>query len=124
MYHSKYIAHSPLKRLVLFPPTEDYFSAYSIDERTIMRINNKGKPCIEADITNGHRTPTIVNRQATASSTGKIVSHMSHLPRPDACLPDGGAAQDGLTSPRGLQTTDSGWSVPQDSLAISATGTR
>ncbi len=104
-------------------------NAYSIDERTITRVNNKGKSRTEsADISNGHHH--IINGQtASASSSGgptivgggKVAPHhITHLPRPDACLPDGGAAQDGITS----SPTDSSWSTPPDSLAISVTSTR
>ena len=107
-------------------------SAYSIDERTITRVNNKGKSCAEsaADLSNGHHH--IINGQTVPSSSsssssgptmvggGKVAPHITHLPRPDACLPDGGAAQDGITSsPR-----DSSWSTPTDTLAISVTSTR
>ena len=100
---------------------EDFLGAYSIDERTITRVNNKGKPCSESDMSNGHHSSSVVNGQASSSATGKMVSHVSHLPCPDACLPDTGAAQDGLTSPLPLSGT---WSTSQDSLAISVAGAR
>ena len=101
-------------------------SAYSIDERTITRVNNKGKSRAEsADISkNGHHH--IINGQTGSSSGsaivggGKVAPHITHLPRPDACLPDGGAAQDGITS----SPTDGSWSTPTDTLAISVTSTR
>ena len=101
-------------------------SAYSIDERTITRVNNKGKSCAEsADISNGHHH--IINGQTASSSSGstivgggKVAPHITHLPRPDACLPDGGAAQDGITS----SPTDGSWSTPTDTLAIGVTSTR
>ena len=106
-------------------------SAYSIDERTITRVNNKGKSCTEsADISNGHH---FINGQTASSSSsgstivggGKVAphGHITHLPRPDACLPDRGAAQDGITSSP-LPSTDSSWATPTDTLAISVTSTR
>ena len=107
-------------------------SAYSIDERTITRVNNKGKSRAEsADISNGHH---LINGQTASSSSssgstivggGKVAphGHITHLPRPDACLPDGGAAQDSITSSP-LPSTDSSWVTPTDTLAISVTSTR
>ena len=71
-------------------------------------------------MSNGHHSSSVINGQGSSGATGKMVSH-SHLPHPDACLPDAGAAQDGLTSPLPLSGT---WSTPQDSLAISVAGTR
>lgn len=102
-------------------------NAYSVDERTITRVNNKGKSrANSADISNGHHH--IINGQSASSSSsgstiiggGKVAPHITHLPRPDACLPDGGAAQDGITS----SPTDGSWSTPTDTLAISVTSTR
>ena len=111
---------------LFFALSEDFMSAYSIDERTITRVNNKGKSRAEsADISkNGHHH--IINGQTGSLSGsaivggGKVAPHITHLPRPDACLPDGGAAQDGITS----SPTDGSWSTPTDTLAISVTSTR
>ena len=107
--------------------------AYSIDERTITRVNNKGKTCAaaaEADVTNGRH---MINGQRATSSSGaavvaagggKVAPHITHLPRPDACLPDGGAAHDIMITSSPLPSTESSWSSPTDTLAVCVTSTR